>query len=183
MANLAETFRKIVNFLEENDIDYLIIGGIASAALGYPRLTQDIDICIFIKRKEIKQFLKKVKVAGFLFDYKNVVTRIKETGTFQIHYGELHIDFLIASTEFEKSALHRREKIKLYDIYAKFPTPEDLILFKIIPARHIDLADIENIAIRHKGKIDKKYLLGWAMKLSDEAQDMRIYEDVKKLLE
>jgi len=45
------------------------------------------------------------------------------------------------------------------------------------------LADIENIAIRHKNKLDKKYLLDWAMKLADEAQDMRIYEDIKKLLE
>jgi hypothetical protein len=183
MADLAEIFRKIVNFLEENNIDYLIIGGIASSTLGYPRLTQDIDICIFIKRKEIKQFLKGIKKAGFLFDEKSVASRIKETGTFQIRHGQLHIDFLIASTEFEKSALHRRQNLKVYDIYAKFPTPEDLILFKIIPARHIDLADIENIAIRHKNKLDKKYLLDWAMKLADEAQDMRIYEDIKKLLE
>lgn len=93
------------------------------------------------------------------------------------------IDFLIASTKFEESALRRKKQLKLYDIYADFPTPEDLIFFKIIPARNIDLADIENIAIRHKGKLDKKYLLNWAMKLSDEAEDMRIYEDLKKLLE
>lgn len=65
MADLAETFRKIINFLKKNNFDYLIIGGIASAALGYPRLTQDIDICIFIKRKKVKEFLKKVKIAGF----------------------------------------------------------------------------------------------------------------------
>lgn len=127
--------------------------------------------------------MKRTKTIGFLFDDKSVATRIKETGTFQIHYGELHIDFLIASTEFEKNALHRKQQIKVYDAYASFPTPEDLILFKIIPARYIDLADIENIAIWYKGKLDKKYLLNWAMKLSDEAQDMRIYEVLKKLLE
>jgi hypothetical protein len=33
------------------------------------------------------------------------------------------------------------------------------------------------------GKLDKKYLLKWAMKLSEQAEDLRIYNEVKKLLE
>ena len=183
MASLPEVFKKVIIFLENNNFDYLVIGGIASATLGYPRLTEDVDICIFIKRKEAKNFLTKVKGEGFSFDEKQVSQKIKQTGTFQIHYKELHIDFLIASTRFEKSALKRKQRIKLYDTYANFPTPEDLILFKIIPARHIDLADAENIAIRYTEKLDKKYLLEWAMKLSEAAEDLRVYNEAKKLLD
>ena len=43
-----------------------------------------------------------------------------------------------------------------------FPTPEDLILFKLIPAREKDLLDAKGIIARHKGKLDLAYLRKWA---------------------
>lgn len=182
MISLPEIFRKIIAFLEIEGFNYLVIGGIASGVLGYPRMTQDVDICIHIKKKEVPQFLKKIESSGFTFDKADVIKRAKETGTFQIRDGDFHVDFLILSTEFEKSALSRKQKIAVYGISAPLPTPEDLILFKIVPARHIDLADIENIAKRYSGKLDKKYLTEWAQRLSDEAQDMRIYNQIQKVL-
>ena len=56
MTSLPEVFQKTVHFLEGNKIDYLVIGGIAVATLGYPRMTEDIDFCTFIKKREIKEF-------------------------------------------------------------------------------------------------------------------------------
>ena len=179
---LAALFKKVISFLEKEGMDYLVIGGIASAALGYPRFTQDVDICILINRSRIKGFLEELKKEEFSFDEKEVIKRIKETGTFQILWGELHTDFLILSTDFEKAALSRKQRITIYGIEASLPTPEDLILFKVVPGRHIDLADIENIAKRYSGKLDRKYLETWAQKLSDEAEDLRIYNEIKRLL-
>jgi predicted nucleotidyltransferase len=180
--NLPETFRKIVSFLEENHYGYLIIGGIASAVLGEPRMTQDIDICIFLKKKEIRNFLEKTKEKGFVVREKGIFKRIKETGCFRISYGEFPIDFIIASTDFEKEALLRRQKIKVYGIDASFPTPEDLILFKIVPARYRDLADIESIVQRYTKSLDADYLEKWAQRLSNEAENLRIYKEIKRLL-
>ncbi len=180
---IEEVFVKVVNFLEKYKYPYLIIGGFAAGVLGEPRATGDIDIDIKIKKILIKDFLKRAQNEGFTFDKKEVSQRVKETGTFKLWCGRFHIDFLIFSTNFEETALKRCKRIRLFGIEANFPTPEDMILLKIIPARPIDKIDAENIAIRHKGKLDKKYLLYWAMKLSDEAQDMRIYEDIKKLLD
>ncbi len=179
---LAGLFRKVISFLEKEVVDYLVIGGIASAALGYPRFTQDVDICILIDRNKITGFLKKLKREGFSFTEKEVVKRIRETGTFQVSWGGSHVDFLIVSTAFEKVALSRKQRITIYGIEASLPTPEDLILFKVVPSRHIDLADIENIAKRYSGKLEVKYLESWGQKLSDEAEDLRIYNEIKRLL-
>jgi len=179
---LENVFIKVVNFLEENKYPYLIIGGIAAGVLGEPRVTGDIDINIKIKKDSVGNFLTDVENAGFTFERNDVNKRVKETGTFKIYCQDFHIDFIISSTKFEESALKRHKKIKIFGIEANFPTPEDLILFKIIPARPMDKIDIENIVGRHRDKLDKKYLLDWAMKLADEAEDMRIYEEIKKLL-
>ncbi len=182
MPSLPEVFKKTIKFLNSQKIDYLVIGGVAASILGNPRMTEDLDICIYIKRTEIKDFLKKAKKKGYTFKEKEIIKRVQETGTFQILFGDFHIDFLILSTDFEKSAMARKQWIKIYGIDAPFPTPEDMILFKVIPARHIDLADAENISRRYSQRLDKNYLEKWAMKLSDEAEDMRIYNEVKRLM-
>ena len=182
MESLPEVFKKITSFLNKERYNYLLIGGMAIGVLGDPRMTQDIDFCLFVSKPQIKDLLRKAKDEGFSFQEKEVLLRIKETGTFKINRGSYHIDFLIASTDFEKTALKRRQKLKVYGIGAYFPTAEDMILFKIVPARHIDMADIEGIVGRKGVNLDRKYLLDWARRLSDEAQDTRIYNDIKKLI-
>lgn len=179
---LEELFKKTITLLEKHEFEYLIIGGIAAGALGEPRVTGDIDVNIRIKKDLVKKFLMYAQAEGFTYNSSEVNKRVKETGTFQIWCEDFHVDYLISSTKFEENAFKRRQRIKLFGVAANFPTPEDLILFKVIPARPIDKIDVENIVLRHKGRLDEKYLLDWAMKLSDEAQDVRIYKEVKRLL-
>jgi len=179
---LEAVFGKVIKFLEKYKIPYFIIGGIAAGVLGEPRATGDVDINIKLKKNFIKDFLRYADKAGFTFDESEVMQKVKETGTFKFWYGGFHIDFIISSTQLEENALKRMCRIKLFGIMANFPSPEDLLLSKIVSGRAIDIFDAENIAKRYQGKLDKKYLLDWAMKLSDQAEDLRIYNEVKRLL-
>ena len=72
MKSLPEVFRKITIFLNKEQYDYLLIGGIAVGALGDPRMTQDIDFCLFVSKSQIKGLLKKAKDAGFSFQEKKI---------------------------------------------------------------------------------------------------------------
>jgi len=179
---LEQEYKRIINFLNTHSLNYLVIGGIAVSVIGNPRETKDIDFCIFIKKSDIKKFLERANKSGFEFDIKKMLQQAKETGCFHIMDGSVRIDFLIASHELEKTAFNRKTSIEMHGVKAFYPTPEDLILLKIVPGRLRDLADAEDIAIRHSGKLDEKYLLNWAQKLSDESEDMRIYRKVKRLL-
>lgn len=179
---LDEVFKKVITFLNKLKVEYIVIGGIAAGTIGEPRMTQDIDIDLLLSKKNIPDFLKKMEKAGFRIDEEKSLKRAQKTGTFQIFLEEYHIDFIIASTDFEREAIKRKKIMNLYDIKGYFPTPEDLILFKIIPGRPIDISDIEKIGIRYSGKLDKKYLTDWARKLSGETEDSRIYNEVKRIL-
>ena len=53
---------------------------------------------------------------------------------------------------------------------------------KIIPGRQKDLLDAKGVIMRHKGKLDTQCLKTWAMKLCNEAQDMRIWQVLNNLL-
>lgn len=179
---LENVLKKVAAFLNKEKIEYIIIGGIASGVLGEPRVTGDIDVDILLDRNNILEFLNNAERAGFRFAKQICIKRAKETSVFQINYGEFHIDFIIASIDLEREAFKRKKAIKLFGLKIFFPTPEDLILLKIIPGRPQDLIDAEKVIIRHKRKLDLKYLEMWAQRLSDEAQDMRIWNELKRLL-
>ncbi|MEW6040931.1 MAG: nucleotidyltransferase [Elusimicrobiota bacterium] len=180
--NLIDIFRKIVRFLNKEQIDYLLIGGIAAGVIGEPRATGDIDIDIILDKRDITNFLNKLNKAGFNFSERECMRRARESGSFQIKLNGYHIDFIIASTEIERQAMKRKKTLKVHGIKTNFPSPEDMIILKIIPGRGIDIFDAENIAKRYSGKLDEKYLIEWAQKLADEAEDLRIYNEVKRLL-
>ena len=151
---LEDVYKKAVNFLNREKFEYIIIGGIAAGTLGEPRVTGDIDIDISLEEEKVSDFLKKAKRGGFKVD----------------------------ETRCKRQAFRRKKTVRLFNTKAFFPTPEDLILLKIIPARAQDLLDARNVLIRHKGKLDLKYLRTWARRLSDQAQDMRILNELRKLL-
>jgi len=182
MVLLEEVYKKVVTFLNAEKYKYLIIGGIAAGTLGEPRVTGDVDVDIMMDQEHIPDFLDKVKKAGFKVFKEKSIRRAEQTGTFQINYGDFHVDFIISSTELEGQAFKRRKTIRLYGIKAFFPTPEDLIIFKIIPGRKQDLLDAERIVMRHKDKLDIGYLKSWARKLSDQSEDMRIWNELDGLL-
>lgn len=179
---LEDVYKKVVNFLNKEKYEYIVIGGIAVGTLGEPRVTGDVDVDIMLDKDKLPEFLHKAKKVGFKFDEEKCKKRAEATGTLQINYGDFHIDFIIASIELEKDAFKRKRIIRLYNTKAFFPTPEDLILLKIIPGRPQDLVDADKIVARYKKNLDAKYLKAWAKRLSDEAEDGRIVNELQKLL-
>jgi hypothetical protein len=51
------------------------------------------------------------------------------------------VDFLFADDEFKREALRRKETIQLSEFNLNIPTPEDLILLKLLSNRPQDLID------------------------------------------
>lgn len=183
MLNLLDKlYRKTITLLEKEEIPYLLIGGLAVGILGEPRMTQDIDLIIFIPKTGVPAFLKKLKSEGFDFNPTGTQKDLELKGAFRISYQDLWVDFIVSSTDFEKSAFKRKIKVSLLDKKVNLPSPEDLILLKLIPGRERDLLDVKSIIERHKGKLDRKYLERWAQKLSDKAEDLRIWNTLKKIL-
>ena len=45
---LPDPFKKFIELLEENEVKFLVVGGYAVSAHGYPRYTGDLDIFVAI---------------------------------------------------------------------------------------------------------------------------------------
>jgi len=181
-SGLDEFCSAVIDFFERENVSYLVIGGLAVSVIGEPRMTQDIDLIVAIKKQDVPTFLEDALRNGFELDIEKELQRTELTGTFRLRRELYHADIIIASISLEESAFARSQKIKLLDRMVPFPSPEDLILLKIIVGRDKDILDAKSIIIRHRNKLDKIYLELWAQKLSDEAEDMKIWNRLMTLL-
>ncbi|MEW6680754.1 MAG: nucleotidyltransferase [bacterium] len=180
---LDSLFKKVYSVLKERRMDYLLIGGLAAGVLGEPRFTQDADFLIYISQTELESFLNDLSEKSLEFDRKRVEESLLSRGVFRVFLGDYHADFIINALDIGKVALDRAIEVKLFGRKVRFPSPEDLILFKLIAGRELDLLDAKNIYIRHMDKLDKDYLIEWAQKICDEIENMSVWNKLQKLLE
>ena len=179
--SLDALLRKIVDLLDRWKIPHLLVGGLAAGIVGEPRITLDVDLIVAIPLSERATFAKRARAAGFAIA-KESEEEAGMTGALRLRWRGLHTDIIFASTEFEQSAFARKRRVRIADRSVHVPSPEDLVLLKLVPGRKKDLFDVESILLRHRGKLDRKYLEHWAQRLSDEMEDTRVWETLQRLL-
>ena len=159
LRNLIE---KIAKEFEKYKIDYMIIGGQAVLIYGEPRLTKDIDITIGANIDKYRDILNIVQNLNLKILPKEPYKFVKETMVLPLldEKTGIRIDLIFSSSEYEKEALKRGNKIKIGNTYVNYISVEDLIIYKIISGRERDMEDLKIILIKNK-KIDEKYILKW----------------------
>lgn len=177
--SIQRALLKTAAFLYEVNIEYFIYGGIAVGILGYPRFTADVDVVIKIKSEDMEAFLLAAKKHGFDVHLENHFKKLKMSKILKLRMEDYSVDFVIGETFFDESAFRRKKKVKFAGIDIFIASSEDLILYKLISKRHIDLADIERIILANKKNLDRSYITAMADKLSVEL-DM---PHIKNLLE
>ena len=65
MSNQFDEFIRVIKVLEEKNVEYVLIGGVAMVLHGLERLTRDIDIFINPSKK-IFRISKKLLIQSFM---------------------------------------------------------------------------------------------------------------------
>ena len=63
--NLNKDFREFLQFLNSNDVRYLVIGGYAVAAHGHVRYTKDIDVWVEQTKGNSERLMRALGEFGF----------------------------------------------------------------------------------------------------------------------
>jgi predicted nucleotidyltransferase len=122
-----ETLREAAAALEQNDVPYVLIGGLGSSVYGRPRNTEDVDV--LVRPEDALRALEVLGAAGFDTEETNPHWIYKATldGTtvdvmFKVS-GDIYLD-----DEMQERA-QRRE---LYGVDLWVAPPEDLLVIKAI---------------------------------------------------
>jgi hypothetical protein len=144
---LTKDFREFLELLNNNKVEYLVVGGYAVAYHGYPRYTGDLDIWFNPTDKNVEKLL--LVLTQFGFGSLNILKAdlLKPGNIIQLGYPPLRIDLLNDPDGIEFSACFSRREELISDegvtiFYIGF---SDLITNKKASGRFRDMDDLQNL--------------------------------------
>jgi hypothetical protein len=158
MSNLEQTLIELASKLKEGGISYMVIGGIANAVWGEPRVTLDIDVTIWVPVSEASKIVSLLETVcrPLVPDPADFVQR---TSVLPMQAkSDVRIDLIFGSLPFEKEAIERTVEVEVSETSVRFATPEDLIITKIVSERQRDADDVRAILSRQRSRLDFTYL-------------------------
>ncbi len=144
---LNQDFKEFIQFLNDNHVQYLVVGGYAVAIHGHPRYTKDIDIWIETSLDNANNLLQALEQFGFSSLGLQIQDFLTPDQIIQLGYPPNRIDLLtnIDGVIFEDCYPLRLE-IVIDDVVVTFIDLDNLKKNKKASGRLQDLADLENLS-------------------------------------
>ncbi|MBC8046003.1 MAG: nucleotidyltransferase [Fimbriimonadaceae bacterium] len=143
---LPKDFKEFIKLLNENEVQYLLVGGYAVNIHGYPRYTKDIDVWIWLDKSNIQKLLNTLKDFGFESLGLTEKDFLSKDNIIQLGYEPHRIDILmeVDGVDFRDSYTGKSEII-IDDTKVNYISIDDLITAKKKSGRLQDLADAEQL--------------------------------------
>lgn len=163
-ADFEAVLAAIACALDVRAIGYMVIGGQAVLVHGRPRLTDDIDVTLALGPESLDIVRAVCDALHATPLPANVDAFVRETFVLPVRLDDSHarIDFIFSTTDYERQAIVRADRITLAGAPVAIATAEDLIIHKLFAARPRDLEDAESVVRRRRQTLDWTYLEKWA---------------------
>lgn len=181
MIGLLDVLKDVVERFDRANIDYFLVGSLATMYYGRPRFTQDVDLVARIKARQIPQFEALFPIEDYYCPPQEVLQdEVVRKGSFNlIHQNSgIKVDVVLdKETEFYASEFKRRSKVEISPgLHIQLASPEDLILKKLDFYREGEsekhLNDIRDILMNVS--VDDNYIELWVDRLSLKAQWQKV---------
>lgn len=183
MDSLFQSLRSLERTLQAAGIDSALIGGVAVAIWGEPRLTRDVDVKVAIHREDVAKLLTALG-PNYRSAYGEPLTTGAQMGmVFLNDCDGTRLDLLLADLPFDLEAIARAQPVKLAGgVIARVCTAEDLIIYKLLSTRPRDQSDVESVLRRQKGRLDESYILGWLREFELALDDSTLIETYQRMV-
>lgn len=168
MRTVAEETWEVHEALTDLDLPYAIIGGAAVQIWGEPRFTKDLDLTVFVSIESFPEAVGQVLVRlhpriddALAFARRNRVLLVQTSTGYPV-------DVSFGLPGFEEGIIGRAVTVEIAsgkDV--QFCSPEDLIIYKAVAGRVLDVLDIQNIVSRQKAMLDVPYIRNWTKIFAD----------------
>jgi hypothetical protein len=143
---LNQDFKEFIQLLNDNQVNYLVIGGYAVAIHGHPRYTKDIDIWIEISEENSQKIITALTEFGFGSLGLTAQDFQEPHQIIQLGYPPNRIDLITSPDGIDfQTCYDSKIEVMLDDIAVKFINLDNLKKNKLASGRLQDLADLENL--------------------------------------
>lgn len=167
-SSFVQSLKELCRFLDDASIAYTLVGGLAVGIWAAPRATVDIDFLVSFKQEDFALLVKRLQASGkfiFIHDKPMNFKKVSLLRATLKSTPDISVDFLFADDDFKRQALMRSSSVMVSGFPVNIPTPEDVILLKLLSGRPQDKLDAENILEKQKEHLDRDYIRLWSEKL------------------
>jgi hypothetical protein len=184
MQKLFESTVSLQKQLNKAGIPSIVIGGLAVAAWGEPRVTRDVDLKIHLNRQDADRLLEIISNDFHLLAENPQETLRKQALIFIKDQQGTRLDLLLADTPFDVKAIQRGQDIEIHPgLKIHLCSPEDLIIYKLISTRLRDHEDAIGVIRRQGDSLDDEYITTWLHQFEEALDDSTLvseYEDLRR---
>ncbi|HWN99019.1 MAG TPA: nucleotidyltransferase [Blastocatellia bacterium] len=167
--------------LSNAGIDSIVIGGLAVAIWGEPRLTRDVDLKVLLRRDQAEQLVKALP-RGFRCLADQPEATLRRIGfLFVQDTAGIRVDFLMADTGFDVEAVSRKRKVEMIAERIAVCTPEDLIVYKMVSTRPRDHDDVRGVIRRQQDRLDDDYVTSWLRQFEQALDDSTLVSSYRRM--
>jgi hypothetical protein len=166
-----DALKLLLSKLDECGIPYMITGSFASNIHGLPRATQDADIVIEVKQRDLERFLESLGSAFYRSSEAALDALVREQMFNVVHLETgFKVDLIIRkSRSFSRMEFSRRQPAFYLGASRWFATAEDTILAKLEWSKMVgserQFNDALSVAKIQGDNLDRAYLEQWAREL------------------
>lgn len=139
-------FREFLKSFEDEEVQYLLIGGYAVGFYGYPRATAGLDIWVAIHPDNARKIVSALQRFGMDAEGLNADLFLREGQIIRMGVPPIRIEIHTGISGVEFNACYaRRQRAELEGITVNIIALDDLKANKRASGCHRDLEDIEHI--------------------------------------
>lgn len=140
-------FSDLLKIFNDNNVEYLVIGGYAFMQYAEPRFTKDLDLWVSTNKDNAAAVFESLKEFGAPLASMTVEDFAEEGYFYQMGVPPVRVDILmgIPGIKFE-DAWERKQEFSFDDLVVNFISREDLITAKRASGRPQDLLDVDVLA-------------------------------------
>jgi len=143
---LSNEFKEFARLLNDQSVEYLLVGGYAVVFYGYVRFTGDIDFWIHPTKKNASRVVEVLSKFGFGSLYLSIDDFTKDDQIIQLGYPPNRIDIITSVTGLTFSDCYsKRVSFTIEGVDIQTISLEDLKKNKKASGRYKDLDDLENL--------------------------------------
>ena len=177
------TIETLVRWLRSQRIPSALIGGVAVAIVGRPRVTRDVDALVLLEEDRWEAFLASGRPFGFVSRIPNALAFARKRRVLLVRdqASAIDVDIVFGALPFEKECIARAISKTIRGVRLPVITPEDLMVMKAVARRHRDLADMEAV-LDANPKIDRRRIRRWVRVFAEALESPEISVDLEDIL-
>jgi hypothetical protein len=182
METLVRSIRNLQGHLQDADIPSIVIGGVAVALWGEPRVTRDVDFKVLLGREDAERLLAVLSNEYTSLLPDPLLALKRQAMLFVQDSAGTRLDLLLADTAYDLEAIRRARTVEVEPgASISVCSPEDLVIYKLVSTRMRDHEDAASVIRRQGDGLDDAYILKWLRQFERALDDSTLVAEYTRL--